>query len=110
MNFDLLQAFQTAVNRHGLGDENARVQIAHRDDIGACLRKVECGTPTGERTSFPSIVLIFSWFCKTIFAQMLKYLLYYAKDNKKVLSLHRLLVVNCKYYLNMRSWPTKRKR
>ena len=49
MNFDLLQAFQTAVNRHGLGDENARVQIAHRDDIGACLRKVECGTPTGER-------------------------------------------------------------
>ena len=40
---------------------------------------------------------------------MLKYLLYYAKDNKKVLSLHRLLVVNCKYYLNMRSWPTKRK-
>ena len=41
---------------------------------------------------------------------MLKYLLYYAKDNKKVLSLHRLLVVNCKYYLNMRSWPTKRKK
>ena len=48
MNFDLLQAFQTAVNRHGLGDENARVQMAHRDDIGACLRKVECGTPTRE--------------------------------------------------------------
>ena len=49
MNFDLLQAFQTAVNRHGLGDDNAHVQMAHRDDIGACLRKVECGTPTGER-------------------------------------------------------------
>ena len=49
MNFDLLQAFQTAVNRHGLGDDNARVQMAHRDDIGACLRKVECGAPTGER-------------------------------------------------------------
>ena len=51
MNFDLLQAFQTAVNGYGLRDGNARVQMAQRDDVGASLRKVECGTPTGERNN-----------------------------------------------------------
>ena len=51
MNFDLLQAFQTAVNGYGLRDGNARVQMAQRDDVGAPLRKVECGTPTGERNN-----------------------------------------------------------
>ena len=45
MNFDLLQAFQTAVNRHGLRYGNARIQTAHRDDIGACLLKGYAGLP-----------------------------------------------------------------
>ena len=58
MNLNLLQAFQTVINEHGLGDDNARVQMLRRDDIGSCYpRVVRAHAPTKEsnqevRTAF----------------------------------------------------------
>ena len=49
MNLSLLQAFQTAVNEHGLGDDNARVRMHRREDKQSCYaRVVHTHTPSGD--------------------------------------------------------------
>ena len=49
MNLSLLQAFQAAVNEHGLGDDNKCMRMHRRDDNQSCYaRVVPAGNASGD--------------------------------------------------------------